>query len=145
MMWHLHSSTQSSLGCFLSTGFPSSAPVTRSTHSSKWCLNGAQPLDSLHSMGSPVSRLPRWLFRAGMEHQHVPSSNFSLGSSISSSSSSSGSSFSSSSSSPFAALPALESTPEAAFPPTWSPESEPRLSGVGPDGSYIAKISKVLI
>jgi hypothetical protein len=45
-----HSSTQSSLGCFLSTGFPSSAPVTRSTHSSKWCLEGAHVLDSLHSV-----------------------------------------------------------------------------------------------
>jgi hypothetical protein len=48
-----HSSTQSSFGCFLSTGLPSSAPVTRSTHSSKWCLEGAHVFDSLHSV--PVS------------------------------------------------------------------------------------------
>lgn len=47
---NIHSSTQSSLGCFLSTGFPSSAPVTRSTHSSKWCFAGEHCFDSLHSV-----------------------------------------------------------------------------------------------
>lgn len=46
----VHSSTQSSFGCFLSTALPSSAPVTRSTHSSKWCLEGAHCLDSRHSV-----------------------------------------------------------------------------------------------